>query len=117
MPVINNAYRAARAAYEANRVYCAAIGDPVAQPWIQLTDKQQTGYLRAVEFVINNWNASPADQHDKWMEARRAEGWKYGPVKNDLDKTHPNFVPYDQLPTQQKAKDDLFRAIVKGVCG
>ena len=40
------------------------------------------------------------------------EGWKYGPVKDADKKEHPCFLPYHNLPLEQRMKDYLFGAIV-----
>ncbi len=34
-----------------------------------------------------------------------AEGWRYGPSRNDASKEHPNLVPYDQLPEHEREYD------------
>lgn len=43
--------------------------------------------------------------HNAWMDARRADGWTYGPKRNDELKQHPCLVPYDELPESEKAYD------------
>jgi hypothetical protein len=43
--------------------------------------------------------------HDLWSQQRMAEGWRYGPVRNDVRKEHPDLVPYDQLPEGEKDYD------------
>jgi hypothetical protein len=43
--------------------------------------------------------------HDTWSERRLAEGWRYGPSRNDASKEHPNLVPYDQLPEHEREYD------------
>lgn len=43
--------------------------------------------------------------HNAWMDARRADGWTYGPKRNDELKQHPCLVPYDDLPESEKAYD------------
>lgn len=43
--------------------------------------------------------------HDTWAAARFAEGWTYGPERNDRDKTHPCLVPYEELPEEEKEYD------------
>lgn len=40
---------------------------------------------------------------------------KFGPVKDPERKEHPCFVPYDQLPAAQRAKDHIFNAVVRAV--
>ena len=43
--------------------------------------------------------------HDVWAAERIADGWKYGPVRDDRLKTSPCLVPYSQLPESEKAYD------------
>ena len=43
--------------------------------------------------------------HDKWAERRIAEGWTFGPRRDDERKTTPNLVSYAQLTEVEKAYD------------
>src|ERR1700757_2147701 len=43
--------------------------------------------------------------HDTWSQRRLAEGWRYGPSRNDASKEHPNLVPYDQLSEPEREYD------------
>lgn len=43
--------------------------------------------------------------HDVWAEGRLAEGWTYGPARDDVRKTHPGLVPYAELSEGEKAYD------------
>lgn len=43
--------------------------------------------------------------HDIWAKARMEEGWIFGPVRSDAEKTNPCLVPYDELPEQEKEYD------------
>lgn len=43
--------------------------------------------------------------HEIWAENRMAEGWTYGPVRNDELKQHPDMIPYSQLPESEKEYD------------
>lgn len=43
--------------------------------------------------------------HDKWAKQRIREGWTYGPQRDDVRKTHPDLVPYDELPESEKDYD------------
>ena len=55
------------------------------------------------------------DNHQHWMEQKAADGWVYGPVKDQIAKTHPAMVPYDQLPQREKHKDALFSSIAQAM--
>lgn len=43
--------------------------------------------------------------HDVWAAERLAQGWVYGPARDDAAKTHPCLVPYAELPEKEKAFD------------
>lgn len=43
--------------------------------------------------------------HDTWATGRLAEGWNYGPTRDDATKRHPDLVPYADLPESEKEYD------------
>lgn len=43
--------------------------------------------------------------HELWSQERIAQGWRYGPQRDDAKKEHPCLVPYDQLPDSEKEFD------------
>lgn len=43
--------------------------------------------------------------HEVWAAKRQAEGWTYGPVRNDQRKETPDMVPYASLPESEKQYD------------
>ena len=43
--------------------------------------------------------------HDTWARRRMAEGWTYGPTRDDAAKKHPDLVPYRDLPEAEKEYD------------
>lgn len=46
-----------------------------------------------------------ANVHENWSAGRIAQGWTYGPVRDDAKKETPCLVPYDQLPESEKEYD------------
>ena len=107
-----NTEEIARVAHEINRAYCQAIGDNSQPAWEDAPEWQRTSAINGVHFHHNNPSAGPDHSHNAWLAEKDANGWKYGPVKNPETKEHPCFVPYAELPVEQKAKDYLFRAVV-----
>lgn len=102
----------ARMCHEANRAFCAAIGDASQVPWDEAADWQKTSAMNGVRLHLDNPNAGPDDSHNSWLAEKVATGWKYGPVKDVGLREHPCMVPYSELPAEQRAKDHLFRAVV-----
>jgi hypothetical protein len=107
----------AKVCHEVNRAYCMAIGDNSQPSWENAPEWQKQSAIRGVEFHIANPDianpdAGPSASHEEWLKVKEADGWKYGPVKDPEKKEHPCYVPYEELPAEQKAKDFIFTAIV-----
>lgn len=107
----------ARVAHEINRAYCASLGDTSQPSWEDAPEWQKASALAGVEMHLANPDATPENSHESWLAQKTAEGWKYGPVKDAQKKEHPCFMPYAELPPEQKAKDFLFRAVVHELKG
>ena len=43
--------------------------------------------------------------HDLWAKQRLADGWTFGPQRDDRSKRHPCLVPYGDLPESEKRYD------------
>jgi hypothetical protein len=55
--------------------------------------------------------------HDTWARQRLAEGWRYGPRRDEARREHPGLVPYDELPESEQEYDratalEALRAVV-----
>jgi hypothetical protein len=102
----------ARVAHEVNRAYCASLGDTSQPVWEDAPDWQQASARAGVAMHLANPDATPEQSHESWLAQKTAEGWTYGEVKDAAKKEHPCFLPYTELPAEQKAKDFLFRGVV-----
>lgn len=45
--------------------------------------------------------------HDVWATARKKEGWAFGVERDDVNKKHPDLIPYSSLPDSEKEYDRL----------
>ena len=45
------------------------------------------------------------NNHDHWARRRIDAGWTYGSQRDDSRKTHPDLVPYGDLPEGEKEYD------------
>ena len=107
----------ARAAHEINRAYCASLGDTTQAAWADAPEWQKASALAGVDMHTANPDATPEQSHESWLAQKTAEGWAYGEVKDAEKKLHPCFLPYAELPPEQRAKDYLFRAVVHTLNG
>lgn len=105
----------AKTCHEANRAYCASIGDHSQLPWSDAPEWQRESARSGVRHIMANPDAPPSASHENWLADRLRDGWKFGPVKDADKKEHPCFVPYDDLPQEQKSKDYIFGAIVRAL--
>lgn len=104
----------ARVCHEANRAWCAAIGDTTQKSWEDAADWQRDSAVKGVEYRMENRDADPSEQHEAWKDDKVKAGWVYGEVKDEVAKTHPCIIGYDDLPIDQRMKDYIFGSIVLG---
>lgn len=102
----------ARVAHEINKAYCHSIGDDSQADWDDAPEWQKSSAINGVKFHLAHPDAKPSASHESWLKQKEDEGWKWGPEKDADKKEHPCFVPYEQLPVQQKSKDYLFKQVV-----
>ena len=105
----------ARVAHEVNAAYCAALGDKTQPPWEEAPEWQKESAIKGVEMHLANPNLGVDASHQAWLDHKRAEGWTYGQIKDVEKKEHPCFVPYADLPQEQKVKDFIFRGVVHAI--
>lgn len=105
----------AKAAHEVNRAYCSSIGDDSQVEWDKAQDWQKESAVKGVQFIIDNPKSTPEQSHESWLKEKEATGWKYGEVKDVEKKEHPCFVPYGELPLEQRVKDHLFGQTVRSL--
>lgn len=105
--------------HEANRAYCATLGDFSQPEWNSAPQWQRDSAIKGVEFHWKSLQRGaepvPSASHESWLEEKRRDGWCFGPVKDPEKKTHPCFLPYTGLPVEQRMKDYIFAGIVKSI--
>lgn len=52
---------------------------------------------------LTEWLAQ--NTHNLWAQKRMADGWTYGPHRNDVTKKHPGLVPYSDLSVSEQDYD------------
>ena len=110
-------WQIAKICHDANKSICEINGDNSQVEFNKAPSWQQNSAMQGVEFCLMNPNAPASANHESWLAAKEADGWKYGPVKDAEKKEHPCMVDYDQLPEEQQMKDHVFKAIVASLTG
>ena len=67
---------------------------PISTTGVELTSE----ILDLIELLAKN-------THDIWAQKREADGWTYGPLRDDAAKEHPCLVAYEMLPESEKEYD------------
>ena len=107
----------AQVCHAANLEYCRTIGDQSQRVWEEAEEWQRQSAIAGVRFALSTLDAPESYQHDAWLEDKKRNGWKYGPVKDAQKKEHPCMVPYEDLPFEQRVKDYVFKGIVAAFAG
>ena len=56
-------------------------------------------------------SSNSAELHGMGVQAYIDMDWEYGPVYNEVDKTHPDMVPYGMLGQLEQDKDAIYVAL------
>ena len=96
--------------YEAARLENEAAGRPInPEPWASRDAGFRANMIKAVDRQCGDGKlTSPEALHDAWVEAYLHLGWKYGPERDPEAKTHPDMVPFNELPRLEQEKDWVF---------
>lgn len=112
--LVMNTIDIARVTHEVNRAIQAFQGDPDVSPaWDDAPVWQRESAIYGVMGALNG--NTPEQSHESWLAQKEADGWIYGPIKDEDVKTHPCLLPYNLLPDEQKIKDHVFVAIVQAL--
>jgi hypothetical protein len=78
------------------------------QPFLYvISDSQLESQIDGTNVWLENPDMTLEENHENWMKYKEQAGWKYGNDKCFVCKTHPDMVPYEQLPEIEQRKDDM----------
>lgn len=107
-----SAMKIALVMHESVRAWQRANDQAIAPSWARAPKWMKDSSLEAVRWRLMNPDAGVSAQHDRWMNEKKANGWKYGRTKNGTKKTHPLMIPYGDLPEIERRKDALVNAVI-----
>ena len=61
--------------------------------------------VRLSEEIEELCEALAKNTHEVWAAARIADGWTFGPRRDDALRQHPCLVPYEELSEEERAYD------------
>lgn len=100
--------------YEAAREQAIAVNAPIVpEHWHQRDQAFRDQFVRKIEELCGQPSLpTPEEAHDSWWRAYEAMGWTYGAVRDPVQRTHPDMVPFGDLEPREQAKDAVFLALV-----
>lgn len=111
-PTDDEVHMLAALANDANAGYCASLGDFTYGPWEGVPPAIQDSICDGVVKHLANPELTPEESHEAWREFKAAQGYVYGPIRDEEHRLHPCMVPYKDLPQSQRSKDFIFKAVV-----
>lgn len=69
------------------------------------TPAQLDSQLNALKEFLKNPMMTVEESHENWVQYKFSLGWKFGPVKDEDKKEHPDLVPFEELPKVEREKD------------
>ena len=64
-----------------------------------------SGHVKLPPELLELTEKLAENTHEIWASERLAQGWTYGPARDDKTKTHPCLVPYEALPESEREYD------------
>jgi len=90
--------------------YQIAVGQEYNE---EINNDQLESLLNGIEYLEENSECTPEENHNNWMKEKIRQGWVYGDVKDFELKTHPDLIPFNELPVVEQRKDILDAIIHK----
>jgi hypothetical protein len=107
--------------YDIDRLEAIYAGRTVVpEPYHQRSEDFRNQFQKLIEdyFIrIEDGDGlpTPREAHQSWCRAYLKMGWVHGPTRSRDAKTHPDLVPFEQLPPDEQEKDRIFLLTVEFV--
>lgn len=99
--------------YEATRLEAEWSKRPIIpEKWNNRDEAFRNQFVDIVRKYIQDGIPTPEEAHNSWMESYFKMGWKYGKERSVENKTHPDLIPFDELPKEERDKDAIFLCLV-----
>lgn len=106
----------AKICYKTIRAYDKAITayGPI-HAWTVATKTDIEAYMKMVSYAMIKTDCTPRDLHAIWHNHMVVEGWNYGMVINEIEKTHPDLTTFTFLPEASRAKYAILTGLITSV--
>ena len=82
-----------------------AVGHPEESALVYKPEPIDTSKVQLNDEILELTERLAENAHEVWGQRRMADGWRYGPRRDETKKEHPSLVPYKDLPEEEKEYD------------
>lgn len=84
--------------------------------WDELNDRQRRLSCNVVNHILANPGVTPEACHNAWMGVMQStEGFVYGEITSETEKTHADLVPFERLRVESKLAYAISIGVVRGL--
>jgi hypothetical protein len=81
----------------------------VPKPFDEREKEFKRQFIRTIEKYLKAKRLpTPKQAHNNWLKEYKKMGWKFGFYYEPEKKRHPDILPYEDLPQDEKEKDAIF---------
>ena len=104
----------AKIIYEATRIEAKwSERSIVPEKWENRDEKFKKQFIDIIDKYLSQEKLpTPEEAHNSWVQSYIDMGWKYGEKRDVEKKTHPDILPFSQLPKDERDKDAIFLVVV-----
>lgn len=103
----------AKACHNASRAVLVHLGQSAPPEWDGLSWEEQQDHYKLIQNEFNDKELSLAALNESNRSRLVLEGYEYGPVHNERNKTSPIVVAWRKLDPVLKAVTEVRRSIMK----
>jgi len=113
----NAIWNIAKIVWEADKGFVEMASLIEVPHWEEAEDWQRDKVCSDVAYLLEYENAPESALHDIWVDAMREHGWKHGEKIDKEQHTHPHLLPYNELPIEEKIRNNLMWTLVRKFIG
>ena len=98
----------AKTAHAIHRAYCLEMGIPTQPKWEDVDNGHKAVVYNSIRHIINGTIKTVEESHNKFIESKYEQGWRFGEVYSIEDKLNPRMVDFSRLTLEQRIKERLF---------
>jgi hypothetical protein len=104
----------AKVVHDALRRLSLTFGDPYPT-WEQLDGETRVEFLLTVEHSMTHPEETPQARHERWVDQRMKDGWRYGTTFSAVALRDPLILPWKNLSERAQARYRLIVAVAQSL--